>query len=147
MDVFSEQQLLVPLGPKNPQEARDASCGARIGDFGQPECIRMDEGGGWKHEVLADLCSERAIKVQFRGAGARPWILERRNGLARGTFNRLAADGRSSGKQVISKVQCCLNTLISGGGYSAYQLAFGSNPVGLFGWNYKDEDLLSAQDT
>ena len=107
----------------------------------------MDEGGGWKHEALADLCSERAIKVQFRGVGARPWILERRNGLARCTFNRLAADGRSSGKQVISKVQCCLNTLISGGGYSAYQLAFGSNPVGLFEWTYEDEDLLSAQDT
>ena len=31
-------------------------------------------------------------------------------------------------------------------GFSAYQLAFGSNPADNFGWGDEDEDLLFAQD-
>ena len=58
--------------------------------------IQMDEAAKWKHELWMDLCSESRIKFQFQGTGARTWILERRNGLARGIFNRLAATGRFS---------------------------------------------------
>ena len=41
----------------------------------------------------------------------------------------------------------CLDTLISGGAFSVYQMVFGSNPVDLSGWEDKDEDLVFAQDT
>ena len=40
-----------------------------------------------------------------------------------------------------------MTTLESGGGYSAYQLVFGSNPVDLFGRDIEGEHLLFAQDT
>ena len=36
---------------------------------------------------------------------------------------------------------------MSGNGFSAYQMVFGSNPVDLFGWGGKDEDLMFPQDT
>ena len=49
----------------------------------------MDERGEWKHGISADLRPERRIELQFRGAGAQPWLLERRNGIARGIYNRL----------------------------------------------------------
>ena len=51
---------------------------ARIGVSGQPECIQTNEGGAWQNEVWADPCSERRVKFQIQGAGARSWILERR---------------------------------------------------------------------
>ena len=41
----------------------------------------------------------------------------------------------------------CLNSPVSAGGYSAYQLVFGSNPVDIFGWGGDDEGMLFAQDT
>ena len=78
---------------------------------------------------------------------ARPWILERRNGLARGIYNRLKEDDRSSGTQTVAEAQWRLDTLISGGGFSAYRMVSGSNPVDLFGWGDRDEDLTFAQDT
>ena len=93
----------------------------------------MDEGGEKENEVRADLRPERRAKLQFRGVVAHPKVLERRNGHARGIYNRLVADNRYSGKQISGEVQRRLNTLISGAGYSAYQLVFGSNPVELFG--------------
>ena len=37
----------------------------------------MDEGGEWKHEVRADLQSERRIRLLPLGVGARSWILGR----------------------------------------------------------------------
>ena len=80
------------------------------------------------------------------GAGARIWILKRRNGLARGIYYRRIADDRFSGKQIPAEAQRCLNTMISASGYSACQLVFGSNPVGLYGWDDQEEDLLFAQD-
>ena len=70
--------------------------------------------------------------------GARPRILERRNGLARGICNRLVADDRFSGKQFSAEGQRRLNSLISGGGFSPYQLVFVADPVDLFGWGDKD---------
>ena len=87
------------------------------------------------------------VGAQFQGAGAYRWILERRNGLARGIYYRLVADDSFSGKQIFAEVARCLYALISGGRYSAYQLVFGSNPVDLLGWDDQYEDLLFAQDT
>ena len=37
--------------------------------------------------------------------------------------------------------------MLSASGFSAYQMAFGPNPVDFFGWGDGDEDLLFAQDT
>ena len=59
--------------------------------------IRKDEGCERKQEVRADLFSERRIKLRFQGVGGRLWILERRNGLARGLYNRLVAADRFPG--------------------------------------------------
>ena len=75
------------------------------------------------------------------------WILERRNRLARGIYNRLLEDARFSGEQTPAEAQWRQNTLISGGGDSAYQMVFGSNPVDLYGLGEKDEYLMVAQDT
>ena len=36
--------------------------------------------------------------------------------------------------------------MISVGGFSAYQMAFGSNLVDLFGWEDADEGMLFTQD-
>ena len=79
--------------------------------------------------------------------GSHPWILERRNGLARGIYNRMKADGRYAGWQLITEIQFCLNTMLASNGFSAYQMVFGSNPADNFGWGDEDEDLLCAQDT
>ena len=43
-DVFSAYSLLVPVRLKNPQELVGAFCNPRIGTFGPPQCIQMDEG-------------------------------------------------------------------------------------------------------
>ena len=75
---------------------------------------------------------ERRIKLVFQGVGAHPWISERRNGLARGIYNRLKEDSFYTGAQILSEMQWCLNTLVSASGYSAYQLVFGSNPMDLY---------------
>ena len=40
------------------------------------------------------------IKLQFRGVGAHPWLSGRRNGLARGIYNRLVEDNRFSSWQL-----------------------------------------------
>ena len=96
--------------------------------------------------MRADLRSDRRTKLQFQGAGAHPWVLERPNGLARGIYNRLVAHDCSSGEQIPADAQWRLNALIHAGGDSAYRLVFASNPAGLFGRGGKDGDLLPAQD-
>ena len=132
---------------KNPQEVWDVFCAGWLGTFGPPKSIQMDEGGEWKNEVWMDYCSDRRIKLIFQGVGAHPWLLERRNGLARGIYNRLIEDDRFSSGRILSEVQWCLNTMLSAGGFSAYQMVFGSNPVDSFGWDDGDEDLLFARDS
>ena len=107
----------------------------------------MDEGGEWKNAIWTDLCAERRIKVQFRGVGAHPWLLERRNGPARGIYNRLVEDDRFSKKMILLEAQWCLNTMLSACRFSAHQMVLGSNPADLCGWEDKDEDLMFAQDT
>ena len=79
----------------------------------------MDRGGEWKHEIWTNLRAERRIRLQLQGARARPWLLERRNGIARGMDNRLVGGGRFSGKRILSEVQWCLGTLIFAGGFPA----------------------------
>ena len=49
----------------------------------------------------------------FGRAGERPWILERRNGLARGIKCRLFADDRCSGRQSLAATPWRLNSMIS----------------------------------
>ena len=44
--------------------------------------VQMDEDKLW-----ANLCADHYIKLQRRCVGAHPWILERRNALARGMYN------------------------------------------------------------
>ena len=53
----------------------------------------MDEGERGS-ETRTDFRTERRIKLQFRGACAHPWPLGRRDGIACGIYDRLAADGR-----------------------------------------------------
>ena len=59
----------------------------------------------------------------------------------------MQADGRYAGRQPLSEVQFCLNAMLATNGFSAYQMAFGSNLADIFGWGDEDEDLLFAQDT
>ena len=77
----------------------------------------MDEGGEWKNDLWVDFCADRYVKLLFQGVGAHPWILERRNGLARGIYNRMISDGRFSGRQLITEVQFCLNAMVSTSGF------------------------------
>ena len=83
----------------------------------------------------------------FQEVGARPWILGRRNGLACGICSRLKEDDRFSGKQILAEVHWRLNTLISCGGFSAYRVVFGSDPVDLYGREGKNGELTFAQDS
>ena len=97
MGVFSKYSVLTPVRSKNPLEVWDAFVACWIGIFAPPKAIQMDEGGEWKNEAWADFCADRRIKLFFQCVGAHPWILERRNGLARGIYNRMMADDRFSG--------------------------------------------------
>ena len=119
--------------------------GLRLGIFGLPKCIQMDEGGEWQSEVRTDYCPERLIELFPLGLGARPRILGRRNGLARGIHSRLIADDRRTGSQILPEAQWRLNAMIPASGYSAFQLVIGPNPVDLYGWGDQDEDSFCAQ--
>ena len=66
------------------------------------------------------------------GEDARPWLLERQNGLARGTLFRLAADSHFSGRTMLNGVQSGFNARLIYWGFSAYRVAFGPNQVDLF---------------
>ena len=57
--------------------------------LGHPSAYIWMRGGEWKKGLWRDLCVEPRIKLVIQGVGAHPWILERRNGLARGIYNRL----------------------------------------------------------
>ena len=98
------------------------------GVFGQPKSIRMDECGEWDHEIWTDVRLERRTELRFQGVGAYPWIPERRSVLARGIYNRWMADGRFASNQILSD----LGTLISAGGYTAYQMVLRFQPSGSF---------------
>ena len=46
--VFSKYSALMPVRSKNPQEVWCACRNSRIGVFGRPQSVQMDEGGGWR---------------------------------------------------------------------------------------------------
>ena len=116
-----------------------------VGIFGSPGGIQIDEGREGKNEIWTYLCRERLIEFQFQGVGAHPWLSDRRNGLARGIYDRVNGNYRFSSGQILWEVQWCLNTMISASGFSAYQMVFGRNPVELFGWEDNDATLMSTQ--
>ena len=63
MDVFFKYSLLFLVRAEDSQEVRVAFRGSWIGVFGHPMSIQMDEGGGWKNELRAELRKERLINV------------------------------------------------------------------------------------
>ena len=79
--------------------------------------------------------------------GARRWILERRNCLARRIYYRLIAGDPKAGRQILAEAQWRLHTMKSAGVYSAFHLVFESYPVDQYGWGDQDEDLLPAQNS
>ena len=64
----------------------------------------------WMRE---DFSTGRRSRLQFQGVGAHPWLLEGRNGLARGIYNRPATDDRGSSKQILTGVQHFPDSLLS----------------------------------
>ena len=94
-----------PFRSKNPQEAWDAFLSSWVGVFGAPKSLHLDEGGERKNDLWRDLCVGRRIRLISQGVGAHPWILERRNGLARGIYNRLNAARSYAGSQILTEAQ------------------------------------------
>ena len=78
----------------------------------------MDAGGESKGEARADFRAERKSHLQLQG-GARAWMSERRNGLARGILNRLHVEGRSTDRPILNEVQICLGAKFNHGEFSA----------------------------
>ena len=89
-----------------------------MGVFGAPKSLHLDEGGEWENDPWGDLCVDRRMKLIFQGAGAHPWISERR-------YNRLKADHFYTGMQILTEVQWRLNTFVSASGYSDGSLWLG----------------------
>ena len=143
---FPSIHCFPPVLSDDPQEVWDAACSGWSTSFGRPESMQMYEGGAWKNEIRTDQCAERRIKLQFQGVGAHPCLLERRNGLARGIDNRPIEDGRSASRQIFAITQRCLKAMISAGGFSAYQMVFGSNPVDPSRREDNDADLMFTRD-
>ena len=73
---------------------------------------REAEGRGWENGTWADFFSGRRIEFQFQAAGAHHWLRERKNGVARGIYNRSAAGNRLSSKEILSAVQWRLAALV-----------------------------------
>ena len=119
----SVESSLVPT--KNSCEVWVEIAALQITVFGIPRCLHIGSRGEWKNEVLAHLCSVRSIRLQFPGEGAHPWMLERRNGLARCIKNRLRYGGRFAGRVILNEAQYCLNAMLNLGWSSAYRVAFG----------------------
>ena len=71
-------------------------------------------------EIWTDFWSRRQIKARFQAKGARPWPVERRSGLARVIYSRLAAGGRFPGGSIVGEIHFCFDTLLSLVGQSAY---------------------------
>ena len=146
-DVFPKYPLLLPVQAENPQDAWDLVCGGRLGLFGPPNCILAHEGGEWRNEIWTDLRAKRRIRLQFQGVVARPVLLGRRNGLARGIYNRLIEDDRFMNKTILSESQWRPNTMLSASGFPARQTVFRPNPADLSGWEDGDDGLTFARDT
>ena len=101
----------------------------------------MESGGEKGNELWSDFPTKPNSRLQFQGAGAHPWLLERRNASARIKIWRLAADDRVSSRTLVSEVQFRLNPMLSHGGFSDYQLVFRPSSAGLYVWHDKDSHL------
>ena len=101
LSLFSRYSPLVPARSKNPEGLWDTSCASWVAVFGEHRIIQMVEGGEWQNDLCVDLRADRYIKLQSHGAGSHPWISGRRNGLAREIFNRMQANGRYAGRQLL----------------------------------------------
>ena len=86
--------------------------------------FRWVRGGGWGelgHEIWnsggvggSGFYAEGQILLQFQGQDAQPWPMGRRNGLARGIYNRLAADNRPLSRAILNEVQFRVNQVAFG---------------------------------
>ena len=74
-------------------------------------------------------------------------MIERRDGLPRGIYNRLKEDDKPTGREILSEIQRCLNALISAGSFSANQMLFGCNPADMLEWDDRVADLLFTHET
>ena len=102
MDVFAKYSLLFLVRSEIPHEVWDVFCILRIAILGRPTCVQMNEGGGWGNDIWADFSARRRVKIDLPGVGARPRLLERSNGLSRGSFYCVADDDRFLSNQTFS---------------------------------------------
>ena len=100
----------------------------------------MWTNGGNGTTIYGLICALIALSSSSTRARAR-------NGLARGIYNRMNADGRYAGRRLITELPFCVNGMLPTNGSSAYQMVFGGNPADNFGWGGEDGDLLYVQDT
>ena len=63
----------------------------------------------------------------------------------RGVRNRLDRGDRFSGRVILNEVQLCLHAMLGRGGFSAYPVVFGADPVYLYMWRDGDSDPDSVQ--
>ena len=99
------------------------------------------------NEIWTDFRPDKNIHLVLERKGAHALLLGCRYGPVRGIHNRLAADGRFSDRVILYKVQFCSNAMLHHGGFSAYQMVPGSNPVDSY--MRQDENCASnfVQDT
>ena len=84
MVMYAEYSFLFPGQSANPREVWDVFCGGRLGIFGPPKGVQMDEGGECQNEIWTDLRAKRRIGLQFQGpwgpslaSGAAQWLCAR----------------------------------------------------------------------
>ena len=106
----------------------------------------MDAGGGRKNGVWADFVWNAIFVSSYTVKALIPWSLERRDGLARGMYNRLAADDRFSSRASLDGAQFCVNSMFGRGGFSARQIVFGPCLADLSMWQSAKGDRDLAQD-
>ena len=78
--------------------------GSRVPDV--HDRSRQAQGGGGEEKS-----PYHNFRLRIRGTGAHPWLLGRRNRLARGMSSMLAADGRFSGHAISNGLRIRLNTI------------------------------------
>ena len=143
MDFPPRCSLFFEARAKNPQEVFGLSVLRGLPFLADQRAFKWRWEGSGKTK-MDGIFSERGVRLEFQGAGAPPWILVRRNGLARGVHNRLATDGRYCGKRVSSEAEWHLDASFSASGHSAYQVVFGSNLAHPYRWWDDDEQPVAC---
>ena len=59
-------------------------------------------------------------------------MLERRNGLTRGIFNRFHESSRFADRATLDEERNCLDAILNHGGFSVYRMVFGPNPANFY---------------